>query len=78
MEQGRASASRQHAYGSPGPASFSFSTASATIVPMTFPYWSRRDGAELKPAIEPLMINSQILLCPQKKIKEQSSSRRNK
>lgn len=36
---------------------------------MTFPYWSRRDGAELKPAIEPLMINSQILLCPQKKDK---------
>lgn len=31
-------ASRQHAYGSPGPSSLSFSTVSATEVPMTFPH----------------------------------------
>lgn len=56
-----------HAYGSPGPPCLSFIAVSATILPLTFPYWSQSDRAQLKPAIEPLMINSQFLLCPQKR-----------
>lgn len=48
---------------------------STTRVPATFPYWSPNDGAQLGPAIEPLMINSQILPCPQKRQKEQSANR---
>lgn len=56
------------AYGSPGrgPPSLSFRAVRATTVQLTFPYWSPSDRAQLRPAIEPLMINSQILLCPQK------------
>lgn len=57
------------AYGSPGhgPPCLSFRAVSATTVPLTFPYWSPSDRAQLRPAIEPLMINSQILPCPQKR-----------
>lgn len=40
---------------------------SATDLPLLIP---PSDGAQPKPGIEPLMINSRFLLCPQNKVKK--------
>lgn len=46
---------------------------SATDLPLLIP---PSDGAKLKPGIEPLMINSRFLLCPQNKVKRTKHKRR--
>lgn len=67
------------AHGSPayGPPCVPTAAVGATTEALTS-YWSFNDEAQRRPAIEPLVINSQILPCPQKvKEKKQSTSRRN-
>lgn len=67
------------AHGSPayGPPCVPTAAVGATTEALTS-YWSFSDEAQRRPAIEPLVINSQILPCPQKvKEKKQSTSRRN-